>query len=108
MAVKESDKAAFWQQHLVGFRASGLSRVEYCREHGLKVHQLGYQLDRAGKTAKAMAKSAFARVAAPAHVEATQRHGARLVFGRGVALELGSDADASWVAKVIAAVGGAS
>jgi hypothetical protein len=106
MATKHSDKTAFWQQHLATYRASGLSRVEYCREHGLKVHQLGYQLDRAGKTAKAKVKSAFARVVVPKQAT-TQQHGARLVFGRGIALELDRDADATWIAKVIAAVGGA-
>jgi hypothetical protein len=107
MAIKNSDKAAFWQQHLADFRASGLSRVTYCREHGLKVHQLGYQLDRAGNAAKAKAKSAFARVALPKVAARAEQRAARLVFGGGICLELDGGADAAWIAELVAAVGGA-
>ena len=106
MAIKSSDKAAIWQQHLADFRASGLSRTAYCREHGLKVHQLDYRLDRAGETTKAIAKSTFARVALPKVSTYVEKRTARLVFGGGVSLELDSGADATWIAKVIAAVGG--
>jgi len=106
MAIKSSARATFWQQHLAEFRASGLSRGAYCREHGLKVHQLAYQLDRAGKTAKEVAKSAFARVALPTASPGSQQRGARLVFGSGIRLELDGGADPAWIAQVITAVGG--
>lgn len=107
MAIKNSDRAAFWQQHLDKFRTSGLSRGAYCREHGLKVHQLGYQLDRAGKT-KAASKGAFARVVAaePAAKVAARSVAARLCFGRDVALEIDAGTDPAWIARLIAHVGG--
>lgn len=106
MAIKSSGRTAFWHQHLKDFGASGLSRRAYCREHGLKVHQLAYQLDRASKTAKAAAKSAFARVALPAAAPEVEERAACLVFGGGVRLELDGGADPAWIAQVIAAVGG--
>lgn len=31
-----------WKQHLQDWKQSGLSQVEYCREQGLKPHQLTY------------------------------------------------------------------
>ena len=107
MAIKNSDRAIIWQQHLDKFRASGLSRGAYCREHGLKLHQLAYQIDRGGK-AKASGKGAFARVVVPeATVKTAARSTtARLCFGGGVALELDAGADPVWIARVIAHVGG--
>lgn len=106
MAVKNSDQRAYWQQHLEGFRASGLSRSAYCREHGLKVHQLAYQLNRGGK-AKAAGQAAFARVVAAAPVEvAASNCAARLIFGGGVSLEVTPGADPAWMACLIAHVGG--
>ena len=32
----------FWDQHLQAYPRSGLSRMAYCREHGLVYHQLLY------------------------------------------------------------------
>ena len=31
-----------WKQHLEAWKQSGQSQVAYCREHGLKPHQLTY------------------------------------------------------------------
>jgi hypothetical protein len=104
MAIKTPDRAAFWQQHRENFRASGLTRSAYCREHGLKLHQLGYQLDRAGKTPAA--KAAFARVALAPPVAVARTVAARLCFGGDVTLELDAASDPAWIAQVIAAVGG--
>ena len=107
MAIKNSERAAFWQQHLDNFRASGLSRGAYSREHGLKIHQLGYQLDRRSKT-KAASTGAFARVVAAepsARVE-TKSVAARLCFGTDVALEVDAGTDPAWVARLIAHIGG--
>ena len=107
MVMKSPDQSAIWQQHLDKFRASGLSRVAYCREKGLKVHQLAYQLDRSGKT-KEPGKAAFARVVVPEPTlaAATRAPTARLCFGGGVALELDSGADPAWIAQLIVHVGG--
>ncbi len=104
MAIKTLDRATFWRQHLKNFQASGLTRGAYCRQHGLKTHQLAYQLDRAGKVPAD--KTAFARVAIAAPPAVARTTAARLRFGGDVALELDAGSDPVWIARVIAAVGG--
>ena len=32
----------FWELHVAHWQASGLSQVNYCEQHGLRAHQLGY------------------------------------------------------------------
>jgi hypothetical protein len=104
MAIKTPDRAAFWRQHLEKFRASGLTRNAYCRERGLKLHQLAYQLDRASKMP--VDKAAFARVALAPHLAVARASAARLCFGGDVSLEVDAGSDPAWIAQVIAAVGG--
>ena len=40
--MKSSDqtKHQFWQRHVKQFLASGLKQVQYCKQHGLSVHQV--------------------------------------------------------------------
>jgi len=33
---------AYWHKHVVAQKASGLSRAEYCRQHGLSYHAMTY------------------------------------------------------------------
>ena len=35
-------KQRFWDEHLCGWKESGLSQSAYCREHGLKLHRFLY------------------------------------------------------------------
>lgn len=35
-------KADIWQQHINPWRDSGLSQVEFCRQHNIKQHNLHY------------------------------------------------------------------
>jgi hypothetical protein len=34
--IAQEEKVRFWQEHIQGWRQSGISQVGYCREHGLK------------------------------------------------------------------------
>ena len=34
--IAQEEKERFWQEHIQGWRESGISQVDYCREHGLK------------------------------------------------------------------------
>ncbi|MBV9955220.1 MAG: hypothetical protein JOZ70_08210 [Pseudolabrys sp.] len=104
MAIKTPDRAAFWQRHLENFQASGLKRSAYCREHGLKLHQLAYHLNRAGKMPAA--EAAFARVAVAPAVPVARFGAARLCVGGDVTLEFDSGSDPAWIAQVVTAVGG--
>jgi hypothetical protein len=47
------DGIAFWQQHLEGWRTSGLTQEEYCRQHGLKFTTLARYRNRINRERKA-------------------------------------------------------
>ena len=105
MASKTFDQSAFWHQHTGKFLASGLSRNAYCREHGLKIHQLTYQLARRGKGVVA-SSGAFAQVSAVDVPPVSARSGcARLLIGGTAALEFDTGVDPAWVARLVQAVG---
>ena len=106
MATRNSDQTIQWQEHLDKYKASGQSRRAYCRDHGLKLHQLAYRLDRL-RTKPASKTSAFVRVVtASAVAPVPNRFAARLIFGGGIALELDSGMDPAWLARLVAHVGG--
>jgi len=103
MQIKNSDQITFWQQHLDQYRSSNLSRSAYCREHGLKLHQLIYHIRQgSNKTAPV---NGFAKVVVKNPPSAARSGSARLLIG-DVAIELDSGIDPTWVARLIAAVGG--
>lgn len=106
MSIKKNERTALWQEHLEKFQSSGLSRRAYCLEHGLKVHQLDYQLGLANrKTSKG--RSSFARAVAVSSLSApANKLSARLSFQGGVALEVDVGASPAWIAQIIAHVGG--
>ena len=45
-----SEKAAYWSEHIVAWRGSGLSQGAYCRRHGLSQSSLSYWRKRLGAT----------------------------------------------------------
>jgi hypothetical protein len=103
MALKDSRQTASWQQHIMSHQESGLSRSEYCKKHGLKVHRLTYQIQRQKKLGGAVKPSAFARVVVsqPPIVTIPGAYYARLLLAGGTSLELGPTADPVWIAKLL-------
>jgi len=51
------DRASFWRQHLDGWRTSGLTQQEYCRQHGLKFSTLARYRNRINRERKAPVQS---------------------------------------------------
>ena len=41
-AEQLEQKRTFWKQHIDSWQETGLTQVEYCRQHNLKHHQLVY------------------------------------------------------------------
>ena len=108
MIIEKSDQATFWQQHVGKFKASGQSRAAYCREQGLKDHQLAYHLGQLVKGKGPVHASSFVQVAvaeAPPP-PSTRPSCVRLVVGRSAAMEFDTSVDPVWVARLVAAVGG--
>lgn len=104
MASKKSGSTVFWRQHISKYRASGQTRAEYCRQHGIKLHQLAYQVVQHNKMGPE--ESGFAKVAVTDAPVAPCRSGARLLVGGGIAVEFDAGTDPAWVARLVAAVGG--
>ena len=103
MALKKSDLRIFWEQHRSKYNTSGLTRTAYCREHGLKLHQLAYHLRQAGKADRGQ-KSGFAKIIVKSLPQVSVRACARLIIGGGV-MEFDPGIDPTWVARLISAVG---
>jgi hypothetical protein len=49
-AEQLEQKRSYWKQHLDSWQQTGLTQVEYCRQHNLKHHQLVYWKKRFLKT----------------------------------------------------------
>ncbi|CAB1080716.1 hypothetical protein D1AOALGA4SA_8394 [Olavius algarvensis Delta 1 endosymbiont] len=49
-AEQLEQKRSCWKQHIDSWQQTGLTQVEYCREHKLKYHQLVYWRKRFLKT----------------------------------------------------------
>lgn len=99
-----------WQEHADRFRKSGLSRLEYCRENGIKDHQFRYWIPRLLEKQSAK-KSGFAKAVVseePTFAKQEIKNGvdARLTAGSGTILEFHSSADPRWIALIVSAIGG--
>lgn len=105
MASKKPDKT-FWLQHIARYKASDLTRAAYCREHGLKIHQLAYHFYQTGKARATDKGSDFARVVLAKSPPSASARGARLLMDGKIALEFDAGVDPAWVACLVAAVGG--
>jgi len=110
MALKESRQSAAWQQHIKSHQESGLSRPEYCRKHGLKLHQFTYQIQRLQKPSNAAKPCAFARVVVNEAIVSANSlpFSARLVLASGMCIELSPAADPAWIAKLLIQMKGLS
>jgi len=40
--IAQEEKRSFWQEHIQGWKESGIKQTEYCREHGLSRDQFTY------------------------------------------------------------------
>ena len=49
-AEQLEQKRSYWKQHIDAWQETGLTQVEYCRQHSLKHHQLVYWKKRFLKT----------------------------------------------------------
>jgi hypothetical protein len=99
MKMKRDETRAAWADHLKKWRQSGLTRLEYCRDSGVKDHQLRYW---AGRLAVGGSKPpAFAKAVVDAAPVATvSGGGTRLILLGGAVIEFPSTVDPSWIGRV--------
>lgn len=106
MKSSKSPQSSFWQKHIERQSASDLSRSAYCKQQGLKLHQLNYQIKRFQGEAR-KSSDAFARVLVRDQaLDPITTISARLELANGVRIEFRSDADPVWVGRLIQQVGG--
>ena len=98
-------KEDFWRSHIAGWRESGLTKQEYCRQHGVSKSALGWWRTKlARQTAGEVTlvpvpflKSAIAR----RHIST----GLTLVLGNHYRLEVGDDFHAPTLIRLLKTLG---
>lgn len=106
MTLKEKRK--FWQAHITAWQRSGLSKVEYCRQHGLALKQMWYWLRRHKREEMGEAvtlvpvqlKSA-GTASPPPSPHGAQPNSLVLQNGRGWQWLLPSSASPGWLAELL-------
>lgn len=98
------EKRKFWQAHIAAWQHSGLSKGEYCRQHGLVLKQMWYWLRRHRR--EAMSEAVTLVPVQLNSADTASPHGAqssRLVLqnGSGWQLLLPSSVAPEWLAGLL-------
>lgn len=99
MKMKRDETRTAWAEHLKKWHQSGRPRLEYCRENGIKDHQLRYwarRLAKGGAKPRAFAKA----VVETAPVMSPSSGSARLVLPGGAVIEFSAGVEPSWIGRV--------
>jgi len=107
MRLRDSSKASFWRHHVMKYKASGQTRIEYCRHHGLKVDQLAYRIGQYNRD-EPSESNGFAQVVVAESPSINHTGCARLIVSSGVVIEFSAGTDPGWIARLVLAVGGRS
>ena len=109
--VRRREREVRWQKHVTGWRQSGMSQAEYCRQQGLAPadmswwkHELARRDNR--RSADKRAKSVEIK---PSFVPLQITHGpvrseCELTLSNGRCLRIGSGTDLRWVDELVAAL----
>ena len=85
-----------WSNHVAMWRASKLTRAQYCRQHDLKLNVFVYQINR---RQEAIAKTL---TLVPVRIEATSAGGEVVLRGpKGWSLAMASDVSAAWLGELL-------
>ena len=96
-------KEDFWRGHLDGWRASGLTKQEYCRQHGLSKSAMGWWRTKlARKTA-----GEVSLVPVPFRLQGSHdnRAGLTLVVGSRYRVEVGDDFHGATLTRLLKVLG---
>ena len=108
MQTKKSPQV--WREHLAKFKASDLSRAEYCRQNDLHPSRMTYYAHKfSGKPTPPKSEvSAFVRAQAapPVKVDHTPTL-IRVILGPGLVVECGGEVEPSWIIRLAQAARGA-
>ena len=98
-------KEDFWRRHIVGWRESGLTKQEYCRQHGVSKSALGWwrtKLSRQTAGNVTLVPVPFLKgISGGTRIYA----GLTLVVGTHYRIEVGDDFHATTLAKLLKTLG---
>lgn len=89
-----------WAEHVAAWRASKLTRAEYCRQHGLRLNIFLYRISR---QQSALAKTL---TLVPVSIDtAPPSRGDLMLHGpQGWSLSMSSDVSAAWLGQLLGAL----
>jgi len=96
------DNASFWKRHVKAWRASGLSRAEYCRRHNLSYYGLTYWYRKLKRTGSNPGTCAIVPVMSLEAVGSRPGTPIRIRFRQHFTIEIDADFDAAVLSKLIA------
>jgi len=114
MSQSQPQGRSYWVEHIAAWRASGMSRAEYCQSHGLSRKTFGWwtwRLDQERRELSAREVPRFVPVelseAALAGPEATEPADPRIEIALpgGVAVRVGNGFDAAALQRVLTVLG---
>lgn len=93
-SLSTDEKRKFWQKHIEGWKASGQSQAEYCREQQLKKSSLGYWRTRLSR------ETGIVEIPAPGFT--TDRKSAIVIrLGSQIKLEVENDFDPDLLLRTV-------
>ena len=85
-----------WTSHVATWRASGLTRIEYCQRHDLKLNTFVYQINRR------QAPRSKALTLVPVKVGASVAGAGLILHGpKGWSLALAPDVSSAWLGELL-------
>jgi hypothetical protein len=85
-------KQTHWNEHILAWRASGLSQVAYCTRHGLKLTTFAYWLGKARRQATALTL---------VPLQLGPAVNGPVLSGAGWRLELPGEVSPAWLAELL-------
>lgn len=106
MTSGKSEPNISWARLIAAYRASGQSKVVFCQERGIKVHQLAYYIKLQNKHIPSKSSN-FARVSVtkPENPTPSEKSMARLKLSSGATIDFTVDTDPVWAARLISHLG---
>ena len=99
-------KQRFWQVHIRAWKKSGLSQKEYCRQHSLNNHQLGYWKRKFTTSVKLHTNPKFVPVPITSLLMQEQKDSGLEVLVGSISIKLTVNFNSEALARAVNALGG--
>lgn len=104
--IENEEKRTKWEGHLKAWEESGFTQTEYCRHHGLSIHQFTYWKSHFNRNNGANTLVAVQINSKLFQPEPAGKSSLRLNIENGLQIEIDTDFDPSLLSAVIRTVRG--